>query len=90
MSSNRTINGLPFVRADKATQVAYAAVSAIQTFEPAEQVAGAALLLSVITSQLNIHPGELLNKAKRWENDADTYYQREIKALRDYTNGELK
>jgi hypothetical protein len=76
--------------ADEATTAAYAAISALQSFPAATQVAGAVLLTHIIAQTLRMTPSELFNKAARMEKDADTYYQRRIKALRDYCNGELR
>jgi hypothetical protein len=69
---------------------AYAAVSAIQGFEKHKQVAGAAVLFTVICEELGLNPSELINKAQRIARDADTFYAVEAKALRAYVKGELK
>jgi hypothetical protein len=69
---------------------AYAAVSAIQGFEKHKQVAGAAVLFTVICEELGLNPSELISKASRIAKDADGFFTRETKALRDYVKGELK
>lgn len=74
----------------KAVQVGYFTASQLADFRPAEQVAGVALFLSVMCEQLRIDPREVINKAARITRDADTYYTREVKALRDYIDGEMK
>jgi hypothetical protein len=69
---------------------AYAAVSAIQGFEKHKQVAGVAVLFTVICEELQLDPSELISKASRIAKDADGFFTRETKALRDYVKGELK
>lgn len=73
-----------------AVEAAYAAVSAVQTMPKHKQVAGIAVLFTVICEELKLSPSELINKASRIAKDADTFYTRETKALRDYVQGELK
>lgn len=73
-----------------AVQAAYSAVSALQTFRPAEQIAGAGVLIATICAETGISPSDLLEKAARMAAHADTYYTREIKALRHYVQEELR
>ena len=73
-----------------AVEAAYAAVSALQAMPPAKQVMGAAVLFSVLCEELKLDPSELINKAQRVAKDADGFFTREMKALRDYVKGELK
>lgn len=73
-----------------AVEAAYAAVSAVQTMAPAKQVMGAAVLFSVLCEELKLDASELINKAQRVAKDADGFFTREMKALRDYVKGELK
>jgi hypothetical protein len=84
------LSKLPFTNANSAVQAAYAQVSAVQHLPAHEQVAGAALLLNVMSKNANVSVSELLNQAGRMEHDADTFFQREVKALRDYVAGELR
>jgi len=74
----------------KAVQVAYFTATQLQDFRPAEQVAGVALFLNELCEQVGIDARETLNKGGRMAVDADTFYQREVKALRDYIKGELR
>jgi hypothetical protein len=73
-----------------AVEAAYAAVSAVQAMPKAKQVAGVAVLFAVICEELKLDPSELINKAQRMSKDADGFFTREMKALRDYVQGELK
>lgn len=82
-------NELAVTNARDAVTAAYQAVSTLQDFKPAQQVAGVSILFHIIAEQLGLSPSELLNKAERMTADADTYYSREVKALRDYVRGEL-
>lgn len=75
--------------AKAAAQVAFAAVSAVQSLPRGAQVAGVALLLKIICDELYLDLSEMINKAGRMAADADTHYQREVQALRDYVQGEL-
>lgn len=81
---------LSTVRSRTAVQAAYAALSAVQTFSPAEQVAGVAVLFNAVAKHLGISVSELLDKAERIERHDDTFQQREVKALRDYISKELR
>jgi hypothetical protein len=73
-----------------AVESAYAAVSAIQSYPKHKQVAGVAVLFTVICEELKLDPSELISKAARVAKDADGFFTRETKALRDYVKGELK
>jgi hypothetical protein len=81
---------LPFVSASQAVQGAYAAISAVQHMTPAEQVAGISLLFAEMSQQLALDPSAITNQASRRATDADTYYAREVKALREYLNKEIR
>lgn len=87
---SRLTNHMSTVRAAQAVQSAYAQISSVQHLTPAEQVSGAAILFRVISMNTGIPVDQLLDTAARMEKDADTFYQRETKALRDYVQGELK
>lgn len=76
--------------AKSAVQVAYFTASQLQDFRTAEQLAGVALFLNEACQQLGIDAREMFNKADRMAKDADTFHQREVKALRDYIKGELR
>lgn len=73
-----------------AVEAAYAALSAIQAMPKHKQVMGAAVLFTVICEELGMEPSELINKAQRVAKDADGFFTREMKALRDYVKGELR
>lgn len=83
-------DNLPTTNAGDAVQAAYQALSSLQNFTPAQQVAGVAILLKEIAEQINVSPSELLDKAARMTTDADTFFTREVKALRAYIQGELR
>jgi hypothetical protein len=48
------------------------------------------VLFTVICEELKLDPSELISKATRVAKDADGFFTRETKALRDYVKGELK
>lgn len=79
-----------FVPAGEAVRVAYAALNTLQAERPEHQVVGLAVLFTVVSAELGISPSELINKAERMVAHNDTFFQREVKALRDYTREELK
>jgi heterodisulfide reductase subunit B len=81
---------IPFVDPRTTVQAAYGALSAIQGERPGVQVMAAAILIKVLVDELKLDLSELINQASRITNDDDTYFRREVKALRDYVNGELK
>lgn len=83
------IDRLNNLRPQQAVQAAFAQLSSTQHLTPAEQLAGAALLLREMAVNSGIPVSELLNKAERIAVDADTFFHRELKALRDYVKGEL-
>jgi len=78
------------IKAGMAVQAAFQAVDAIQQFPSHQQVAGVAVLFTAITDGLGVCPSELIDKGQRISKDADTYFTREVKALREYIKGELK
>ena len=74
-----------------AVDAAYKAVSAIQELPPAQQVAGAALLLRTFCEMAGLDLSEVLHQASRMAHDAqqDGFRRRELSALRDYVKGEI-
>lgn len=85
-----TLDQINSMNASKAVQVAYFIASQLQDFTPAQQAAGAALFLNELCEQVPLDARAVLNKSARMAKDADTFYQREVKALRDYIKGELR
>lgn len=83
-------SALSTIRAHQAVQAGYAMVSAAQVFTPAEQVAGIAVVFNEMAERLGVSVAELLDKARRIAAQDDTFFQREVKALRDYIDGELR
>lgn len=81
---------LPTVAPLVAVEAAFAAVSAVQTYTPGEQVAALAVALKVTADFCGVTVGELLDKAARIERDADTYYTTTIRALREYVKHEVR
>lgn len=81
---------LPTVNALKVAEASYAAVSALQSYTPGEQVAGAALLLKVMSEFSGVSVSELLNKAERIEDHADSHYTTTIRSLREYVKNEVR
>lgn len=83
---------LPHVPAQAAIQSAYTVLNAVQHLTPGEQVAGVVVFFHHLSEQLGINPTELLDKARRWTQQADgmSFYRPEVKALRDYISGELR
>lgn len=73
-----------------AIQAAFQAVDSLQQFPAHQQLAGVAVLFNTVCDGLGIDPSDLINKAQRITKDADGYFTREAKALRDYVQGELK
>lgn len=76
--------------AHRAVQAAFAALSGLGDNTPDYQVLGCALLLRVIAERAGLDLSELINQAGRMEKDADDFFRREVKALRDYVDGEIK
>jgi hypothetical protein len=85
----RAAQQLPHVPAQKAVEVALQMIDVVQHESPGAQVAGAALLLQIMTSQLGLNVSELMNQAQRRYDAADTFRSREAQALTDYVNGEF-
>lgn len=81
---------LNFVNAKKAAVSAFNVINGVQDDSPAEQVLGIGIALKVICEELNIDPRYLLTKVDAVIRDADQFYAAEIKAVRMYTNSELK
>lgn len=73
----------------KAVQAAYNCASQMQDFRKAEQIAGVALFLNELCLAKKLDVSELFNQVGRMAKDADTFFQRETKALRDYIQGEF-
>lgn len=69
---------------------AYAALSSIQDRPAHVIVAGISVLFVELAEQTGIGVSELVSKAQRISRDGDTFFDREVKALRDYVKGELK
>lgn len=86
----RISDHIPFVDPRTSTQAAYGALSAVQGEHPAVQVVAAAVLFKTLCEELKLDVSQLLDQARRIINDDDTYYRREVKALREYVKGELK
>lgn len=74
----------------ESVECAYFIASQLQGRTAANQVLGVAILLLALAEQIGLDKSQLLNQAERITTDADTYYTREVKALRDYIKGELK
>lgn len=81
---------LCFVSASDAVRVAYAGIDRLQGERPEHQVAAVCILFKEFSEQLGISPSELIDRASRMANDNDTFFQRELKALRDYITQELR
>ena len=81
---------IPFVEPRQTVQAAYGALSAVQGEHPGVQVAAVAVLFKVLAEELKLDVSEVLSQAHRITNADDTYYRREVKALRDYVRGEIK
>lgn len=86
----RATDYLPVTNAQAAVQTAFAAISAIQHLPANEQLAGIAYLFNITAKRAGMTVSELVDVAERMERDADTYFQRETKALRDYVDNELR
>jgi hypothetical protein len=81
---------LPFVPAGISSRVAFAALDGVQVaFRPEEQVAGIAVLFVAFCDGLGIDHSQLIDATRRRMNHDDTFFKRELKALRDYIQGEL-
>lgn len=78
------------MKPQEAAQSAYAQISAVQHLPPDQQVAGAVLLLRAMAEELRLDLSQLMQQAARVMDDADTYYNREVSALRMYVRKELK
>lgn len=87
---NRTKDHLPFVEPRRAVQTAYAALSAIQGESSGVQVRAVAVLFKTLVEELKLDVSELLNSTERTIKADDTFFQREVRALRAYITGELK
>lgn len=87
---NATNQTLSTTSAHDAVTAAYAAVSAIQTMPPAQQVAGAAVLFVALCEVLNLDRSEVMNKAQRMTLVADSYYTTTVRSLREYIKQEIK
>jgi hypothetical protein len=85
----RTKDQLNSINAYRAVEVAYDTVSHLQQYQAHEQVAGLAVLMHVMADRTGVSVSELMSKAERIELDADTFFRRELKALRDYVDKEI-
>jgi hypothetical protein len=81
---------LPHVNAAQVVKACFAYLHGISDFPPDMQVMASAVLVRVIAERAGLDLGQLLDAARRVEQDADTFFQRETKALRDYVDGEIK
>jgi hypothetical protein len=81
---------IPFVEPRMTVQAAYGALSAIQHERPGVQVMASAILFFVLADELKLDISQLISQASRITTDDDTYFRREVKALRAYVQGELK
>lgn len=81
---------IPFSDPTTVVRTAYAALSAVQGETPGHQVAGVAVLLREMCDGLKLDLSEVLSSAHRIASANDTFFQREVKALRDYVQGELR
>jgi hypothetical protein len=81
---------LPNVNAAQTLKACFGALHGFSDFPPDYQVMAAAVLVRVIAERAGLDLSQLLDAARRVEMDADTYFQREAKALRDYVDGEIK
>lgn len=87
MSTRDALNSL---HPQVAVQAAYHIADRLQDHRPAAQIAGVALLLNELCAAVGLDAGEVINKSARMAKDADTFFNREVKALRDYIKGELR
>lgn len=85
-----TADQIPFSDPTLVVRTAYAALSAVQAETPGHQVAGVALLLREMCDGLRLDLSQVLASAHRIASANDTFFQREVKALRDYVQGELR
>ena len=69
---------------------AYAALSGAQSLPPHDQVMGAFVYCRLVAEGCGLDTAELLAKADRIIRDADTAYQPEVSAARQYVTEELK
>lgn len=87
--SQMNIDQLNNLRSLDAVQGAVAVVDRLQDLPAAQQVAGLAVAFVIFAETLRISPSALINKAERMVTNADTFYTRDVKALRDYVEGEI-
>lgn len=57
---------------------------------PEEQVAGVAVLFAAMCEGLSLNPSQVIDASYRRMSVDDTFHKREVKALRDYVQGELR
>lgn len=81
---------LPFVPAQEAVRSAFLVLQGIQSQRPENQVAGIAMAFSTMCRALELDPSQLIDAAYRRSADDDTFFKRELKALTDYFQGEVK
>lgn len=84
------VDQLNFANARRAATSAFKVINGVQDDRPAEQLLGIGIALRVICDELHIDPRYLLTKCDAVIRDADQFYAAEIKAVRMYTNTELK
>lgn len=78
------------LNAHKAIQASFAALTGLANETPDYQVAATALLLRVMVDRAGLDMNTVLDQARRMETHADDFFRREVKALRDYVDEEIK
>ena len=81
---------LPFVTAEAGVRAAFASLDSIQALRPEEQVAGVGVLFGAMCAGLGLDPSQVLDASYRRMAQDDSFHKREVKALRDYVQGELR
>ena len=92
--SNPLTDPLNSVSPHQAGVVAFEALTRLQTYPPAEQIAGTALLYAALVRRFKVDPRDALVQAQRRLTDAlDPSINRkpgdQIRALREYMRNEL-
>ena len=87
--STKAGDQLPYSDPTTVVRTAYAALSAIQDETPGHQVAGVAVLLREMCEGLRLDLSQVIASAHAIAAANDTFFQREVKSLRDYVQGEL-
>lgn len=87
--SCKALDQAPFSDPRTTVQAAYGALSAIQGERPGTQLMAVTVLFKTLAETLGADISQLLNSAERLTTDDDTFFRREVKALREYVKGEL-